>query len=153
MSEQKQSFPEIQMEQKQRHQNEQGPIDNSDPIFAEEMDEDEMVVADMSLVRKSSIFLPERIRNQNRLSDAAEKGNLSSNIDPLGRAVHMPGAYPSSGGYSGGGNYSSGPELSSEETKWAILGTLKAAFLIGGAYIIGLGGLILLLFVLFKNFG
>ena len=111
-------------------------------------DEDEMIVADMSLVRKRSLFLPERIRNEGRL-----KGGESHNkIDPLGRGAFASSSMQSSYKDSvyGGKDSTSDLDLDSETTKWAILGTLKAAFLIGGAYIIGLGGLILLMFLAFK---
>ena len=83
-------------------------------------DEDEMVIADMSLVRKRRAFLPDRIRHEDRLMSGGGESDL---------------------------------QLSDEETKWAILGTLKAALLIGGAYAIGLGAIILLMVILFKNFG
>ncbi len=88
-------------------------------------DEDEMVIADMSYVQKPSVFLPKRIRHEDRLPGSP----LADNSNPY--------ATP-------------GLDLSPEETKWAILGSLKAALLIGGAYAIGLGGLVLLMYLAFK---
>ena len=108
-----------------------------------ETEEDEMVVADMSFVRKRSIFLPERIRHERRL----EGDNGTSNIDPLGRNV-----LSSSAGYQGTSTHSgSDLDMSPETAKWAILGTLKAALIIVGAYAVGLGALIFLMFLAFKH--
>lgn len=95
-------------------------------------EEEEMVVADMSLVRGRSVFLPERIRHEGRLKQSGSSGKTRESA--------------------GGFESPIGEELSPEATKWAILGSLKAALLIGGAYAIGLWLLVLVMFVLFKYF-
>ncbi len=99
---------------------------------SEEMDEEEMVIADMSMVRKPNVFLPRKLRGEERLPSGAFDdrglGGAPSNSDIVAS------------------------ELSPEETKWAILGSLKAAFMIGGAYIVGLGLVVLTMFLLFKYF-
>lgn len=112
-------------------------------------DEDDMVVADMSLVRKRSVFLPERIRHEGRLGGSGDGTSPYGGVDPLGRGAL----------WSQNQNQStynplspSGGELTKEETKWAILGSLKAAVLIGSAYAIGLGAVVLLMFLAFKYF-
>ena len=98
----------------------------------EELDEEEMVIADMSMVRKPNVFLPSRLRGEESLPGGAVSGmgfgGAPSNSDIVAS------------------------ELSPEETKWAILGSLKAAVLIGGAYIVGLGLVVLTMFLLFKYF-
>ena len=107
---------------------------NGRPVSdSESVDEEEMVVADMSMVQKPSVFLPKRLRHEGRLPggsiDSIGFGGAPTNSDIVGS------------------------ELTPEETKWAILGSLKAALLIGGAYAGGLGLLILVMFLLFKFFG
>lgn len=42
-------------------------------------------------------------------------------------------------------------QYTKEQTLWAILGALKAALLVGFAYIFGLGSVILLMYLFFKK--
>ena len=98
-----------------------------------EDEEEEMVIADMSMVQKPSVFLPRRLRHEDRLPGGALDNSRAQ------------GSYTNSDIV--------GSELTPEETKWAILGSLKAALLIGGAYAGGLGLLILVMYLLFEFFG
>lgn len=90
-------------------------------------DDDDRVIADMSLVQRRTAFIPEKIRREAKLKEQAMRSNpqMTNALD----------------------------EMDAGTTKWAILGMLKAALLVGGAYILGLGAFILLLYLGFKYFG
>lgn len=107
------------------------------------IDEEDMVVADMSLVRKRRAFLPDRIRNEERLKNGGMMGQepVGSRTEDLAIGSRESASGTISSVYG---------DLTPDQTKWAILGTLKAALLVGSAYAVGLGGLILILYLLFR---
>ena len=108
--------------------------------------QDELVVADMSLVRKRSTFLPERIRHEDRLAqDSSLVGGKNDYANNPAALSSRTTADPR--GENGGSVYG---ELTPEETKWALFGTLKAALMVGAAYAVGLGLIILIMVLVFS---
>ena len=88
-------------------------------------DDDGRTIIDMSGVERPNLFVP-RIPSQEEKSRAWERGpreNAPAGREPL--------------------------DLSPGERRWAILGMLKAAFLIAIPYAVGLGGIILLMYLFF----
>jgi hypothetical protein len=93
-----------------------------------EDDEDDFVVSDMSAIERPSLFgfkpIGDWKRPKFKTEEPVDMTYQSSNPEPI--------------------------SLSKEETRWYILGVLKASLLIGSVYVVGLISVIILLLFLTK---
>lgn len=89
-------------------------------------DDDGRTIADMSGVSGNNMFIPRRSQREGS-QDVQETQTESSGKDRPWESQDM---------------------LTKEERKWYILGALKAALLIGSAFILGFGAAILILILI-----
>ena len=106
---------------------------------------DDYIIADMSVVERRNLIFPRMPDRYSQLGGKGAGGASSSfGKNRIKHANH--GDMP---GYEENFDYSQANDIDKEATLWYMMGALKAGLLIGGAFILGLGLIILLMYVFF----
>ena len=106
---------------------------------------DDYVVADMSSVERRNLIIP-RMPDRYSSPEGSVLGGASS---PFGKKRIKHANHGDVSGYEENFDYSQANDIDKEASFWYMMGALKAGLLVAGAFILGLGLIVFLMYVFF----